>query len=114
MLPLEVRKYLFDMAQACELLATFTAGKTLADYSGDPLLRSGVERQFEIIGEALAQALCVRPDLAKQLTDTGRIVAFRNRLIHGYANISNEVVWGILESNLPVLRREVKALLGEN
>lgn len=113
MLSLEVRKYLFDIKQAGDLLAGFTAGKTFADYCADPLLRSGVERQFEIIGEALSQALRVGPGLAGRLSSTGRIVAFRNRLIHGYSSISNEVVWGILESNLPTLRREVDALLAE-
>ncbi len=89
MKPLEIRKYLFDIAQACELLAQFIAGKALADYAAEPLLRSAVERQFEII-------------------------AFRNRLIHAYASIADEVVWGVLETNLPTLRRELDALLKED
>jgi uncharacterized protein with HEPN domain len=113
MLPLEVRKYLFDIAQACDLLAEFTKEKTFEDYSADPLLRSGVERQFEIIGEALNQALGLAPDLTNRVSDCRRIVAFRNRLIHGYAFISNEVVWGVVEKNLPALRREVQSLLDE-
>lgn len=107
----EVLKYLFDIAQACDLLEQFTAGKTVSDYSSDPLLRSGVERQFEIIGEALRQALSLDSALATRITDTERIVAFRNRLIHGYASVSNEVVWGVVEKDLPVLTQEVKALL---
>ena len=113
MLPLEVRKYLFDIAQACDLLAQFTTGKTFTDYVADPLLRSAVERQFEVIGEALNQALRVHPDLSNRVSDCRRIVSLRNRLIHGYAFVSNEVVWGVLEANLPTLRREVQALLDE-
>ncbi len=111
MLPLESRKYLYDMQQACELLGDFTAGKTLADYLSDALLRSAVERQFEIIGEALNQLLTRQPSLATPISDHRRIIAFRHRLIHGYADIDNEVVWGILTTNLPRLRREIAALL---
>ena len=114
MKPLEVRKYLFDIGQACDLLARFTAGKTIVDYAGDPLLRSAVERQFEVVGEALNQAIRLDPSLAAQITDTVRIIAFRNRLIHGYASVSDEVVWVILGTSLPTLRREVEALLGES
>ena len=50
---LEVRKYLFDIEQASGLLLEFVAGKTVDDYLKNPLLQSGVERQFEIIGEAI-------------------------------------------------------------
>jgi uncharacterized protein with HEPN domain len=111
MKPPEIRKYLFDMWQACELLAQFSCGKTLNDYSSDALLRSAIERQFEIVGEALSQAIKLDPDLAHQISHSGRIIAFRNRLIHAYAALSNEVVWGVLEGNLPKLRGEIQQLL---
>jgi uncharacterized protein with HEPN domain len=107
----DLRKYLYDMKQACELLLQFTAAKTFTDYSADPILRSAVERQFEIVGEALAQALRLDPNLATKITHTSRIIAFRNRLIHGYASIADAIVWGIVEANLPTLYREVSALL---
>ena len=109
----EVRKHLFDVAEACALIDRFTAGKTFEDYEDDPLLRSGVERQFEIVGEALSRLFQLSPDLLPRVTDARRIVAFRNRLIHGYASVSNEVVWGVVEGNLAVLRREIQALLDE-
>jgi uncharacterized protein with HEPN domain len=111
MLPHDTRKYLFDIREACDLITQFTAGKTPDDYRNDTLLRSGVERQFEIIGEALGQAIRHDPALARQISDPSRIIAFRNRLIHGYATISDDVVWGIIETSLPVLAREVKDLL---
>lgn len=114
MKPLDVRKYLFDILQACRLLEQFTGGKTFADYSADALLRSGVERQFAIAGEALNQALRVDPGLAEGVAGARRIIAFRNRLVHGYASVSNEVVWGVLETHLPALRRDVERLLAES
>jgi uncharacterized protein with HEPN domain len=111
MLPRNVRKYLFDIQEACQQLADFTAGKSFTEYASDALLQSAVERQFEIIGEALRQAIDCDPSVATAISDTGKIIAFRNRLIHGYASVSSEVVWGILERNLPVLRQEVAFLL---
>ena len=60
----DVRVYLFDIIQAAQRLAQFACGKTFADYERDAMLRSAVERQFEIIGEALSQALQVAPALA--------------------------------------------------
>jgi uncharacterized protein with HEPN domain len=111
MRPSEVRKYLFDIWQACELLLQFSNGKTLNDYQTDALLRSAIERQFEIVGEALNQAIKLDADVANQVSDSGRIIAFRNRLIHAYSAVSDEVVWGIVEAYLPRLRLEVLRLL---
>jgi uncharacterized protein with HEPN domain len=110
---LDIQKYLFDINEACELLIQFTAGNTFPDYSTDPMLRSAVERQFEIIGEALAQVLRLDPSLRSKISNTGRIIAFRNRLIHGYSSVADDIVWGILEANLPTLREEVAALMKE-
>ena len=110
---LEIRKYLFDIIQACDLLKQFTAGKTFDDYTADPMLRSAVERQFEIIGEALNQAIRLDPNLKARISNTSRIIAFRNLLIHGYASIADEVVWGVIEANLTDLHREVDNLLNE-
>lgn len=109
----EVRKYLFDIAEACGLTEEFVAGKSFEDYTQDRMLRSAVERQLEIVGEALAGLLRVAPELSARVTDARRIIAFRNRLIHGYASVADEVVWGVIEANLSVLKREVDALADE-
>ena len=113
MQPPDVRKYLFDIQQACELLQQFTAGQTFDDYKANAMLRSAVERQFEIVGEALNRALRVAPALTAEISDHQRIIAFRNRLIHGYAAVADDVVWGVLEKNLPTLAAQVRNLLGE-
>jgi uncharacterized protein with HEPN domain len=110
---IEQKKYLYDVQQAAECIATFTAGKSLADYEADAMLRAAVERQFEIIGEALARLAGLEKSLAGRITEYRRIIAFRNILIHGYAELDHRIVWDIVESKLPVLRREVAALLEE-
>jgi len=114
MLRLEVKKYLYDIERACNLIINFTSGKTISDYSNDPMLRSAVERQFEIIGEALKKAISLEPELASNISYADRIIALRNRLIHGYAFVSDEIIWGILEAYLPVLYREVRDLISED
>ena len=70
-----------------------------------------MERQFEIIGEALSQALRLWPQLEESITGSRRIIAFRNRLIHGYASISHDIVWSVLRDDLPLLQSQVERLL---
>jgi len=108
-----VKKLLFDARSAGETIAAFTSGKSFEDYLKDAMLRSAVERQFEIIGEALRHAIDVDPELETKISETRRIVDFRNRLIHGYADISPRVVWGIIEEHLPRLMMELERLLAE-
>lgn len=108
---LEARKYLFDVQQATDLIDTFCAGKSFADYQRDPMFRSAVERQFEIIGEAISRFAQLNPRVAEKLTEYRRIIAFRNILIHAYATIDDRIVWGVVEGKLPQLRQEVNSLL---
>lgn len=75
------------------------------------MLRSAVERQFEIVGEALNQLARLAPDLAEQIPDLPRIVAFRNILIHGYAVVDNAIVWRAVHENLPGLLSVLERLL---
>ena len=110
----EVQKYLFDMAEACALIREFVAGRSFEDYSRDALLRSGVERQFEILGEALSRLLQMAPEVSSRISDSRRIVAFRNRLIHGYASVADDIVWGVIEANLPGLEQEIRQMLEED
>ncbi len=109
----EANKYLYDIAEAGRLIETFTAGKTVADYERDALLRSAVERQFEIIGEALAQLAKLDEALVARITEYRRIIAFRNIIAHGHAKVDHRTVWDIVESKLPTLRHEVATLVEE-
>ena len=111
---LEAKKYLFDIKHAADLLLSFSLGKTFVEFTADPLLRSAIERQFEIIGEALNQLSKVDPDTVAAISEHRRIIAFRNILIHGYAEIDHRLVWGILEGKLPDLHRQVEALLAND
>ena len=92
-------------------MAEFVAGTGFDDYTGNAMLRAAVEREFEIIGEALARLARLDEDLVSGISDYRRIIAFRNILIHGYAEIDDRLVWDIVESKLPILRREVAALI---
>jgi uncharacterized protein with HEPN domain len=107
----EAKKYLHDVQLACARLAEFTAGRTFDDYRADPMVRAAVERQFEIIGEALNRLSQQAPQVADRITDSRRIIAFRNLLIHGYAEIDDRVVWGVVEAKLEALISEVQGLL---
>jgi len=111
---LEARKYLFDIQQAGRRLAEFTGGRTLDAYVADAMLRAAVERQFEIIGEALARLRKLDPEICSGVTDAGRIIAFRNILIHGYADVDDRLVWNIVETKLPTLIREVDELIARD
>ena len=84
---------------ACELLIDFTRGKTFTDYAADALLRSAVERQFQIVGEALRVTLQHHPELAANITDVRAIIAFRNQLTHAYSAVDHATVGGFWLAN---------------
>ena len=107
----ESRKYLWDASQAADRIARFVAGKTFDVYQTDDLLRSAVERQFEIIGESLSLLRKLDAATAAKIPELPRIVAFRNILIHGYATVDDQVVWGVVEGSLPQLRDALRKLL---
>ncbi len=105
------RAYLWDMCNSADLIRRFVTNRTLADYRQDPMLRSAVERQLEIIGEALAQLVRRFPESATHISQHLEIISFRNLLIHGYSFINDEIVWSVIHTDLPVLRDEVSGLL---
>lgn len=105
------RVYLSESVRAGELIQQFIDGKTLADYENDALLHSAVERQFEILGEALRQLAVAAPGAVESLEPYRRVVAFRNKPAHGYFTVRHEVVWTVATKDLPPLVEELRNLL---
>ncbi len=104
-------KFLFDIQEAISRINKFLEGKAFEDYSTDLLLRSGVERQLEIAGEALSQLAREDPLTASLIPEHRRIIAFRNILIHGYARIDDRVVWDLIQAKVPALSAAIATLL---
>jgi len=117
---IEIKKYLFDIQQACQLISEFTSGQAFETYQMNAMMRcckqpygTAVERQFITIGEALNQILKRKPELEAEITAARKVVDFRNVLTHGYTSVSNQVVWDIVQTDLPKLWQEVSQLLTE-
>ena len=109
----DARAYLWDARVAVDSIRQFTRGRTVEAYRSDAMLRSAVERQFEILGEALNQLRRLAPAVAERIPELGEIVDFRNLLIHGYATIDHDTVWRTVEHDLDRLRDQLGQLLTE-
>lgn len=109
----ESRKHLEDVRIAAEQIISFVDGRTFEQYCCDNLLRAGVERQFEIIGEALNRLKKSDPQTLSRIEDHRRIISFRNLLIHGYDVVDHEIVWDAISGKLPSLHGTVLKLLQE-
>ncbi len=95
-----------------KLIAFFAdTAKEFAAYQNDIKTRRAVERNVKIIGEAMNRILL--KDDAVVLSNSRKIVDTRNRIIHGYDSDSDDIIWDIVVTHLPVLKIEVEKLLGE-
>ncbi len=104
-------KRLFDAHRAALRIRAITDGRTFADYMSDEVRRLAVERLLGIVGEALGAAIRVDPTLGTRYPDLRRAVALRNRIIHGYDDINDVVIWDIVQTNLPPLIDQMESLL---
>ena len=109
----KIPKYLDDIRDAAQFVLDLVRGRSLDDYRRDRVLRQTVERNFEIIGEAMNRIAKLDPDAAARIGNYPRIIAFRNVLTHGYDLIEDDRVWIVIQNELPALLEQVERLLNE-
>jgi len=108
-----IKAWLFDILSSINEIESYfiDTPKMFEIYQNDLRTKRAVERNIEIIGEAMSRIL--KEHIEIQISNSRKIVDVRNRIIHGYDSVSDDVIWGIVVKNLPVLQKEVEILLGE-
>ncbi len=109
----ETRQRLLDVLVSCEAIDRYIAGRDFAAYERDTMVQDAVERRLGIIGEALSRVATLEPALVDRIPELRQIVGLRNRVIHGYDAVDDEIVWDIVQSKLPRLQARVADLLEE-
>jgi len=109
----EAPAYLGDVVEACDAITSVISGVEFDEYHATRMLRSAVEREFTIIGEAVVVLSRTEPQLFARITNGRRIVDFRNQLTRAYLQVDDRIVWLIARDDVPVLRGECEALLAE-
>ena len=110
---IEVAKRLHDAHRACLKLMALTQHVELTAYRNDETLRLACERLLGIVGEALTVALRTDPSLDRDLPDIRRAIGLRNRIIHGYHDVSDVIIWDTIKTNIPQLAGNLEHLLDE-
>ena len=109
----DIKTWLFDILCSINEIESYyiETPKIFEIYQNDLRTKRAVERNIEIIGEAMSRILKVESEI--EISNSRKIVDVRNRIIHGYDSVSDDVIWGIVIRNLPVLQYEVEKLLNK-
>lgn len=109
----EVKAWLYDILNAIMEIESFFADrpKDFVKYQKDIRTKRAVERNIEIIGEAMSRIL--KYDETIVISNSRKLVDTRNRIIHGYDSVSDDVIWGVVVKHLPILQIEVEKILNE-
>ena len=110
-MPHDPHKLYEDILQSLEEMQGFCRGKSFQDFQEDRALQFIVERELEIIGEALARLRRDHPDLAKCIRDIHKVIGLRNVLAHGYDMLEHEILWDIAENKVQSLREDIQKLV---
>ncbi len=103
--------YLFDALSACKYIIEFTSDISYEDYLKDAKTRFAVERQFEILGEALNRVKRLSPEMLNKITDWQDVIAFRNIVAHAYDKLNDGIVFDTSVNDIPDLCRDLEELL---
>ena len=105
-----IGKYLLDIHEGIQHIEEFTKGiNSYFEYEKNLLVKRAVERELEIIGEAMNRI--VKADQEIKIDNAKRIIGVRNRVIHGYDKVDDGIIWGILIKHLPILKNQVEILI---
>ena len=106
-------KLLYDVKMAIDEIDSYfeTEAKTYENYKSNSILKRAIERNLEIIGEAMSRLLKENPEFT--IENAVRIIGLRNQIIHGYDSVSDENIWGIITLRLPKLKSEVNSLINK-
>jgi len=109
-MPHKIEKYLFDIKESIDSIEDYLGDRRdFFEYQKNKLLRRGIERELEIIGEAINRILKINPDI--EIPEARRIVDLRNWVIHGYDKVDDVIIWGIISRDIPKLKKQVERLL---
>jgi len=105
-----LKKLLFDVLISCENIEVYMLGcENFQAFDDDVFLQHSIERNIEIIGEALKNVRNINPEIS--ITRLNDIINTRNKLIHGYDSIDNTIIYTIVVKHIPVLKEEVIHLI---
>lgn len=109
----KIRKYLSDVLSSILEIESFLEDrpKQYATFCNDTLFRRGIERNIEIMGEAMNNILKLNPNIP--ITAARKIVDTRNFVIHAYDSLKPDILWGIVINHIPLLKEEVENLLAK-
>lgn len=106
----EIKKHLFDIKESVDSIEKYLGEKRDFNvYKSDKMLRRAVEREFEIIGEAINRIDKINSEI--NISSKKQIISMRNRVIHGYDKIDDEIIWGTIVRHLPILKKEINNLM---
>ena len=113
MISLQEKKLLYDILNAIISIDMHLEGRrNFEEYKANKTKRRAVERELEIIGEAVSNLLKINPDIS--ISYARLIVDLRNKIIHAYDNVNDIIIWKVIMKDMPVLQKEVEGFLSKD